>query len=182
MPVSDMINLTSLMDDAKCFDLIRHYRWPDGVRCTRCSGAAVVRNGHDDTQRYRQRYLCKDCGTRFDDLTGTVLAGHHQPLPVWVLCLYFMGLNLSNRQIAQELGLNEDDVQDMASHLREGLAAKAPEVTLGGEVEADEVYVVAGHKGNPAAVQKKVARDGGEDARERRDALRCKKISRRSWA
>jgi hypothetical protein len=28
-------------------------------------------------------------------------------------------------------------------------------------VEADEVYVVAGHKGNPAAVQKKGARDAG---------------------
>ena len=39
---------------------------------------------------------------RFDDLTGTVLAGHHQPLRVWLLCLYFMGLNLSNRQIDQE--------------------------------------------------------------------------------
>ena len=25
-----------------------------------------------------------------------VLAGHYQPLRVWVLCLYFMGLNLSN--------------------------------------------------------------------------------------
>ncbi len=34
-----------------------------------------------------------------------MLAGHHQPLRVWVLCLYFMGLNLSNRQIAGELGL-----------------------------------------------------------------------------
>ena len=44
------------------------------------------------------------CAGRFDDLTGTVLAGHHQPLRVWVLCLYFMGLNLSNRQIALELG------------------------------------------------------------------------------
>jgi hypothetical protein len=30
MPVSDMINLTSLIDDAKCFDLIRHYRWVAG--------------------------------------------------------------------------------------------------------------------------------------------------------
>ncbi len=27
-----------------------------------------------------------------------VLAGHHQPLRVWVLCLYFMGLNLSNER------------------------------------------------------------------------------------
>ncbi len=32
-----------------------------------------------------------------------VLAGHHQPLRVWVLCLDFMGLNLSNWQIAGEL-------------------------------------------------------------------------------
>ena len=67
-----------------------------------------------------------------------------------------MGLNLSNQQIAQELGLNGDD--DMASHLRGGLVAKVPEATLEGTVEADEVYVVAGHKGNP--VQKKVGPGG----------------------
>ena len=47
----------------------------------------------------------RGAAARFDDLTGTVLAGHHQPLRVWVLCLYFMGLNLSNRQIAKELDL-----------------------------------------------------------------------------
>jgi hypothetical protein len=40
---------------------------------------------------------------RFDDLTNTVLAGHHQSLSAWILCLYFMVLNLSNAQIAQEL-------------------------------------------------------------------------------
>jgi transposase-like protein len=150
MASPQMINLSSLIDDAKCYELIRHHRWPEGVRCTACSGAAVIRHGHDETQRHRQRYRCKDCGARFDDLTGTILAGHHQPLRVWVLCLYFMGLNLSNQQIAKELSLNDDDVHDMASHLREGLVAKIPEATLEGEVEADEVYVVAGHKSLPS--------------------------------
>jgi hypothetical protein len=29
------------------------------------------------------------------------------------LCLYFMGLNLSNEQIARELSLNESDVYQM---------------------------------------------------------------------
>src|SRR4051812_28192470 len=91
---------------------------------------------------------------RFDDLTGTVLAGHHQPLRVWVLCLYFMGLNLSNWQIAQELGLDGSDVQAMTEQLRRGLVAKIAPVRLEGEVEIDEVYVVAGHKGQPAAVAK----------------------------
>jgi hypothetical protein len=91
---------------------------------------------------------------------GTALAGHHQPLRMWVLCLYFMGLNLSNRQIARELDLSASDVQAMTEQLRGGLVAKAPAARLRGEVEIDEVYVVAGHKGQPAAVAKRGASDG----------------------
>ena len=148
------MNLASLIDDKKCYEMIRQHRWPDGVQCPRCLGRSVSRDGHDETQCHRQRYRCKDCGGRFDDLTGTILAGHHQPLSVWVLCLYFMGLNLSNLQIARELDLNEDDAHSMASALRAGLVAKDPPVMLEGDVEIDEVYVVAGHKGNPVATQK----------------------------
>ena len=66
-----------------------------------------------------------------------------------------MGLNLSNRQISQELDLNESDVFKMTTALRSGVLEKAPEPTLSGEVEMDEVYVVAGHKGQPEVVKKK---------------------------
>jgi transposase-like protein len=118
----------------------------------------VIRHGRDDTQEQRQRYRCNDCRVRFDDLTGTVLAGHHRPLRVWVLCLYLMGLNLSNRQIARELDLGETDVQATTEQLRHGLAAKLPPARLEGAVEIDQVYVVAGHKGQPAAVAKKGGR------------------------
>ena len=157
----DLDNLSGLMDDAKCFALVRQHRWPEGVRCPGCGGGAVIRDGCDETQPQRQRYRCKACAGRFDDLTGTVLAGHHQPLRVWVLCLYFMGLNLSTRQIAAELGLDGSDVQAMAEQLRRGLVARTPEVTLAGAVEIDEVYVVAGHKGQPAAVAKRGGSAGG---------------------
>ena len=157
-----LVNLSSLLDDAKCYELVRQHRWPDGVRCPRCASASVTRHGRDDTQPYRQRYRCAGCSTRFDDLTGTVLAGHHQPLRVWVLCLYFMGLNLSNLQIAKELDLSQADVQLMTEQLRTGLVARIPPVRLEGEVEIDEVYVVAGHKGNPTAVAKRGA--AGDDA------------------
>jgi hypothetical protein len=80
-----------------------------------------------------------------------VLAGYQQPLRVWVLCLYVMGLNLSNRQIAGELGLDASYVQAMTERLRQSMAAKAPAVELTGEVEIDDVHVVAGHKGQSAA-------------------------------
>jgi transposase-like protein len=180
MGAPDLVNLTSLIDDAKCFALVRQHRWPEGVRCPGCGSDAVVRHGCDDTQPHRQRYRCKRCAGRFDDLTGTVLAGHHQPLRVWVLCLYLMGLNLSNRQIAQELGLGVSDVQAMTEHLRAGLVAKAPAVMLEGTVEVDEVYVVAGHKGHPAAVAKKVARGDGGGSRAHPAGARWRKRSRRS--
>jgi len=163
MAVSDLINLSALLDEAKCFELVRNHRWPQGVRCPGCGSAAVIRNGHDETQPHRQRYLCKACRGRFDDLTDTVLAGHHQPLRVWVLCLYLMGLNLSNQQIAEELGLNTSDVQAMTEHLRNGLVGRTQAAKLQGEVEIDEVYVVAGHKGQPAEVAKRGARGGGAD-------------------
>jgi transposase-like protein len=151
------VNLSSLIDDAKCFELVRQHRWPGGVRCPRCGGAKVARDGRDDAQPHRQRYRCAGCGGRFDDLTGTVLAGHHRPLRVWVLCLYLMGLNLPNRRIARELDVGVSDAQAMTEALRQGLTARTPEVILDGEVEIDEVYIVAGHKGNPAAVAKRGA-------------------------
>jgi transposase-like protein len=182
MPASDLVNLSGLLDDAKCFALVRQHRWPEGVRCPGCGSDTVIRDGCDDTQRARQRYRCKACAGRFDDLTGTALAGHHQPLRVWVLCLYFMGLNLSNRQIAAELGLNASDVQAMTEHLRRGLVAKAPAARLDGEVEVDEVDVVAGHKGQPAAVAKRGGSDAVASWPARRAGARWRKTSRPSSA
>ena len=126
------LNIRSLIDDVKCYEMVRDLRWPDGVRCPHCDSAHVTKQGRDETQPARQRYECRSCHRRFDDLTGTICAGHHQPLRVWILCLYFMGLNLSNEQIAQELDLNPDDAQVMASQLRGGIVQRQPEVTLSG--------------------------------------------------
>jgi transposase-like protein len=47
----------------------------------------------------------------------------------------------------------------MTTQLREGLDQSKPEVNLSGAVECDEVYVTAGHKGNPEEVKKKGARE-----------------------
>ena len=98
-----IINIQGLVSDEQCYETVRNLRWPDGPRCPHCHSKNVIKRGHDETQKARQKYGCKDCEKRFDDLTGTVFSGHHQPLKIWILCLYFMGLNLSNQQISQEL-------------------------------------------------------------------------------
>ena len=158
MVCARMLNILNLIDDARCFETVRAMRWPQGVICPHCDCPQVTKQGHDESQPERQKYECTVCRKRFDDLTGTIFAGHHQPLRVWMLCLYFMGLNLSHEQIAQELDLNSDDAQKMTTQLREGIVERKPKVTLSGDVECDEVYVVAGHKGKPEEVKKRAAR------------------------
>ena len=58
---------------------------------------AVAGGGHDNMQPNRQRYRCTTCIGRFEDLTSTALAGHHQPPRAWVPCLWYMPLNHSNQ-------------------------------------------------------------------------------------
>jgi transposase-like protein len=149
------IAIQNLVSEEYCYETIRGLRWSEGVSCVNCGSVDVVRNGFKGEEKVCQKYECKSCGKHFDDLSGTIFSGHHQPLKVWILCLYLMGLNLSNRQISQELEICESDAQKMTTQLREGIVEKAPEPTLSGEVEMDEVYIVAGHKGQPEEVKKK---------------------------
>lgn len=150
-----MLTLSRLIDEHKCYETVRQQRWPDGVCGVECGSASVTKRGKHETHPARQRYVGSDCGRQFDDLTGSIFAGRHQSLSTWIVCLYLMGLNLSNQQIAQELSLHKDDVHQMTSELRQAVSDKRPEVQLSGIVEFDEVYVTAGHKGHPEAVKKR---------------------------
>ena len=152
------LTLLPLIDDQQCFQTVRELRWSEGIVCPRCDSTRVTKEGFDETQQGRQRQVCGGCSRQFDDLTGTIFAGHHQPLRVWILCLYFTGLNLSNSQIARELELDPDRAHDLATQLRQGIQAKPSAVVLPDEVECDEVYGVAGHQGHPEAVKEKAGR------------------------
>jgi len=110
-----IINLQTLIDDEKCFESVRLLRWAEGVTCPECESKQVNKRGFNEKQPLRQRDQFKDCHKNFDDHSGTIFAGHHQPLKTWILCSYLTGLNLSNYQIAKELDLNKDDVQQMTS-------------------------------------------------------------------
>jgi transposase-like protein len=158
-----LITLHNLIDEQKCYAQVRQIRWANGLKYPKCGSDDVIRNGHDHRHPGRQRYQCHGCRANYDDLTDTVFEGHHQPLKVWMLSLYLMGLNLSNRQIGHELGLNKDDFQHMTMPLRRGIVLRQPRPTLQDKVECDEVYIVAGHKGQPSAVEKKGALDAETD-------------------
>lgn len=119
------VNIKHLVDDVPWYQTVRELRWPDGVACPSCESKQVIKRGCDDTEPARQRYECHDGDQRFDDLTGTIFAGHHQPLKVWILCRYFMGLNVSNAHMAHELSLNESDGYQMTTARRDGIVKKS---------------------------------------------------------
>jgi transposase-like protein len=119
------VNIKNLIDEVQCYQTVRDIRWPDGIACPACQSKHVIKRGFDDTEPARQRYECHDCDQRFDDWTDTIFAGHHQPLTVWVLCLYVMGLNVSNEQIAHALSITERDAYQMTTALRGGIVTKS---------------------------------------------------------
>jgi len=175
-----MIHMQALIDDVNCCETVRHIRWPDGVPGPTGASAEVTKQGRDETPPERQRYLCKACERRGDDVPDTSCAGHHHPLRVWLWCRYCMGLNLSTHQIAQELDRTTSDVPQLTGQVRPGLVAQQSTATLRGEVAGDEVYSVAGHKGTPEEAAKKGGADGADGSRASADGARSQRSSRRS--
>ena len=44
------MNLLHLLDDDKCFEVIRAHRWPEGVRCPHCHMNQITEQGRDERQ------------------------------------------------------------------------------------------------------------------------------------
>jgi transposase-like protein len=153
-----MCRLNNLMDESKCYEEVRRSRWPNGVRCPICTSNKINKRGNNHRQQECRRFSCKNCGKRFDDLTETIFMGRHQPLSVWFAYLYMMGLNQSNRPMAEELNLDESDGQAMAEPLRGGILKRRSNARMSGVAEGDEVYGVAGHKGRPDQIQGRAPR------------------------
>lgn len=118
------INILDLVTEESCYDLLREVRWSEGVHCPYCQSHSVVRNGPSSHHPLIRRYKCRICEKGFNDLSGTIFSDSKKELRVWILALYFLGLNLSTRQIAQELDMTEKTAQEMSEKLRAGIVKK----------------------------------------------------------
>jgi transposase-like protein len=153
-----ILRLPDLIDAKKAYKIIRDLRWKYGVVCPFCNSNKTRKQGKNHRHPDCQRYKCKKCDRRFDDLTGTILSKRHQSVTVWISHIYLMGLNISNAQIAEELGLCQSDSHRMGELVRHDVVERKPQAQLTNEVECDEVYIVAGHKGIPKAINNREPR------------------------
>src|SRR3954463_6214413 len=80
-----LANLLSLIDDARCYELIRQRRWPEGVRCPHCSGARIGPPPEEWRGGIRTSGGCRHDGRLHAGPClgrGAVAPGRVEPLPI----------------------------------------------------------------------------------------------------
>lgn len=134
---------------------IRERKYANRLRCPACgmvepqmeiaASTAIVRYGKAKPGSNRRRYLCKSCGTYFNDHTCTALH-KTKKLERWPIFLKYLLDGHSIRQIAKETGISPTTAQAWRKKLLAHLAEKMS-ATLSGIVEAAEISVKTSHKG-----------------------------------
>ena len=56
-----MLTILNLIDEAKCYEMVRNLRWPNRVHCAHCDHFQVKKRGFHNSSKHRQRYVFKAC-------------------------------------------------------------------------------------------------------------------------
>lgn len=121
---------------------IRLIRFPCKLSCPHCNGSTIIKNGK---YKERQRYICKDCGKTFSDLTCTPFYMTHFPdkWPSFIECM-LKGLPL--RKSAEIVGVSYVTLFYWRHKLLSYLELNKP-TEMDGIIEADDLYFAVSHKG-----------------------------------
>jgi len=140
-------SFTRLLDEEECYRQLRRLRWPDGkVRCPYCGGE-IFKSWAYFRQPFCHRYQCGSCGISFNDKTGTIFEHSKLPLSAWFLGFYLAQLSQSTSTVAKELPCHYRTAHRIMWLVREQMVRLEGGRVLKGTVEADEIYVTSGHKG-----------------------------------
>jgi transposase-like protein len=136
--------------EEECVETLRELRWKNGVKCVGCASLNVKKDG---VRGLYQIYQCKDCGSYFNDRSGTIFQDTKVPLSRWFLMAFLMQYKTSVLEISKTIGVAYRNAYYMAKKLRESVYASQIVKKLRGTVEMDEVYVTAGLKGKKGRIQ-----------------------------
>lgn len=150
-------------DEDACRDYLEVLRWPDGVRCLRCSSPRV------SGRSKRGQYECYECNYQFSVLVGTIFHDSHLPLSKWFLASYLMieaKKGVSAAQLQRTLDVAYRTAWCLCHRIRAAMRDAYP-FPLKGIVEVDETFLGGkvegkgrGYKGNKAVIVGAVQRGG----------------------
>lgn len=160
--------IVELMDQAACYARLVKALHPDGLACPRCGSArfGVHRRHRDPVLDYR----CKDCRRVFNASTGTTLQDTNRRPAEIVLILRGFAQGASTARLARELGCDRMELLQLRHRIREhAIAGLDPAPLPDAVAEADECYVNAGEKRDPAPGPRRPAPAAGQQEARPRD-------------
>ena len=104
-------------DEKLAMAFFRSIRWVNGVYCPKCKSYNINNRG---IQGRTRRYSCKDCGSNFNDFTGTFF--HKSKIPLGIM-LYIL-FNLDNKtttQLSEELDYSRQCISRISKLFRDKL-------------------------------------------------------------
>jgi transposase-like protein len=171
--------LIDLMDQHACYARLVGLLHPDGLACPNC-GARDRMGIH---RRHRDPvidYQCGGCGRVFNAFTKTPLQGIRRSPAQLLLILRGVAQAAPTAQMARELGCDRKHLLELRHRLQSNAALHLDRNPLGDAViEADEAYVNAGEKRDPASRPGRPAAAAGQPTPRPRDLRQRSAAGRR---
>ena len=141
-----MLSVDDFMpSEGRCAQTLRELRWRGGVLCPFCGSRRVTKQGRH--LGVYQRYVCKACGSWFNDKTGTLFFNSKLSLRRWFFAALLMDLNAPTTRISEVLRVTYKTALRITKGLRRSIYIEDVVERLKGVVEVDETYLKAGLKG-----------------------------------
>jgi transposase-like protein len=122
------------------------------MNCVYCQSESVVKNGKTQACRQTiQRYLCNECGKRFNERSSTPMARLRTPASEISLAINMRSEGLGIRATGRVLGKSAGSIINWEQRLSRQLSEWSPPAPEGGDVtvEGDEVYTRVGKNHPP---------------------------------
>jgi transposase-like protein len=160
---------------SRMIEEIREKKHKTGFTCPHCGHNKATRNGtfqspYGGTMVTRQRYLCKQCGKTFNDLTGTPMHRSRNK-ELWVSYIELMLEGHSLRKSAEILGVRHERLFYWRHKVLTALKKMESVTPFEGIVEMDETYFAYSEKGSRKV--EKPRKRGGVAKRGISDQLVC---------
>ena len=130
-------------DQETAISHLEQVRWSGLSICPYCGSDKTCTHASKD--RKAPRWQCQTCHRAFSATVGTIFHHTHLPLTTWFLALAIMlnaKKNVSNAQLARDLGLPYKTAWSLAQRIRKAMATDPAQSRLfHGIVEMDETYI-----------------------------------------
>jgi len=122
-----------------CWDYLVKMRWPDGVKCFSCVDSKL------DFIQTRKVFECRHCHKQIYVTADTAFHRSRVPLRKWFWAIFLMATSKKGvpmLYLQNQLGLGSYRTAWLMGHkIRQAMVQRNSNYTLGGTVEADEIFI-----------------------------------------